>query len=132
MYAPDWSVISTLRDANDLCDQLGEGTAVAVDSYHAWWDPTAPSEIARAGAAGRLAAFHISDWLLDTRSLLLDRGIPGEGVIDNAALLRVMTGAGFDGWTEVEIFSERLWARPAKEVVAEIIAGCNSSLVLND
>jgi sugar phosphate isomerase/epimerase len=128
MYAPDWSVVSTLGDANDWCDRLGEGTGVAVDSYHVWWDPDAPAQIARAGAAGRLAAFHISDWLLETKSLLLDRGIPGEGVIDNAGFLGAMTRAGFDGWTEVEIFSERLWAEPAAEVVARIVAGCEASL----
>jgi sugar phosphate isomerase/epimerase len=128
MYVPDWSVVSTLGDANDWCDRLGEGTGVAVDSYHVWWDPNAPAQIARAGAAGRLTAFHISDWLPETRHLLLDRGIPGEGVIDNAAFLRAMNAAGFTGWTEVEIFSERLWAEPPEEVVARIIAGCEASL----
>ena len=128
MYAPDWSVVSTLRDANDLCDRLGQGAGVAVDSYHVWWDPDAPAQIARAGAAGRLAAFHISDWLAETRHLLLDRGIPGEGVIDNAAFLRAMNDAGFDGWTEIEIFSERLWAEPPEEVVARVVAGCEATL----
>ncbi len=128
MYTADWSVISTLKDANDWCDRLGDGTGVAVDSYHTWWDPTVFDQIARAGLAGRLAAFHISDWLMETKSLLLDRGIPGEGVIDNDAFLQSMTNAGFDGWTEVEIFSERLWALPVDKVIENIIAGCQSSL----
>ncbi len=128
MYAPDWSVVATLRDANDWCDRLGEGTGLAVDSYHVWWDPTAAAEIARAGRAGRLSALHVSDWLPDTRSLLLDRGIPGEGVIDNRGIVQTMKEAGFDGWTEVEIFSERLWAEPADDVLRRIIHGCSATL----
>ena len=128
MYLADWSVISTLKDANDWCDRLGAGAKIAVDSYHCWWDPTAFDEIARAGRAGRLAAFHISDWLLQTNSLLMDRGIPGEGVIDNRRFLNALHEAGFTGWTEVEIFSERLWSWPLREAVERIRNGCEETL----
>ena len=128
MYSPDWSVISTLKDANDWCDRLGPGTSVAVDTYHVWWDKTAPAEIARAGAAAQLTDFHISDWLMQTESLLMDRGIPGEGVIDNAAWADHMIAAGHTGWVEVEIFSSRIWAMPPGQALSKIVAGCRTCL----
>ena len=57
--------------ANDLCDELGDGAGVAVDTYHVWWDPDLKREIARAGK--RILAYHVNDWLLPTTDLLLDR-----------------------------------------------------------
>jgi hypothetical protein len=54
---------------------------VAVDVYHVWWDPNLAAQIARAGRE-RLLAYHICDWLVPTRDLLLDRGMMGDGVIE--------------------------------------------------
>ncbi|MFI0846829.1 sugar phosphate isomerase/epimerase family protein [Mesorhizobium sp. IMUNJ 23232] len=128
MYAPDWSVISRLSDANAWCDRLGDGIGVAVDAYHVWWDSDLWQGIEEAGKRNRLAAFHISDWKMQTESLLMDRGIPGEGVIDLKAIGEAMSKAGFGGWVEVEIFSERHWARPADQLIEDIVAGCLNTM----
>jgi sugar phosphate isomerase/epimerase len=128
MYTPDWSVVSTIEEANHWCDRLGDGIGVAIDTYHVWWDPKMLAGIREAGEKNRIYAFHISDWLFQTNSLLLDRGIPGEGVIDFKAIGVAMREAGFDGWVEVEIFSERHWARPASEYLDDIIGGCKAAL----
>jgi sugar phosphate isomerase/epimerase len=118
MYAADRCCVNTLAQALDLCDALGDGIGVAVDVYHVWWDPDLAAQIARAGA-DRLMAFHICDWLVPTRDLLLDRGMMGDGVIDIPALRGMVEAAGFDGLCEVEIFSAQdWWQRPGEEVVA--------------
>ena len=39
MFAADRACVNTLAQANDLCDELGEGVGVAIDTYHVWWDP---------------------------------------------------------------------------------------------
>ena len=49
MYAADRACVNTLAQANDLCDELGEGVGVAIDIYHVWWDPDLRAQIARAG-----------------------------------------------------------------------------------
>ena len=49
MYAADRGCISTLAEMSDLCDRLGDGLGIAVDTYHVWWDPNLAREIARAG-----------------------------------------------------------------------------------
>jgi sugar phosphate isomerase/epimerase len=118
MYAADRACVNTLAQANDLCDALGDGLGIAVDVYHVWWDPNLEAEIRRAGRAGRLHAFHVCDWLVPTRDLLLDRGMMGDGVIDIRRIRGWMEDAGYDGTCEVEIFSaENWWKRDAAEVL---------------
>lgn len=120
MYAADRSFINTLEQANDLCDRLGEGMSVAVDAYHVWWDPNLEREIARAGA--RIVAFHICDWLYETKHMLTDRGMIGDGVIDLRRMHDLVRRAGFNGLSEVEIFSERWWREDPDKVLSLIAA----------
>jgi sugar phosphate isomerase/epimerase len=117
MYAADRSCVNTLRQALDICDALGEGVGVAIDVYHVWWDPELLPQIARAGAAGRILAHHICDWLVPTRDLLLDRGMMGDGVIDLKSIRAAIEAAGYDGPQEVEIFSADNWWKKPGEVV---------------
>jgi sugar phosphate isomerase/epimerase len=122
MYAADRACVNTLRQALDLCNELGSGVGVALDVYHVWWDPELATQIARAGGAGRLLAFHVCDWLVPTRDLLLDRGMMGEGVIDLRRIRGWVEGAGYRGHCEVEIFSaENWWKRDPDEVLATCI-----------
>jgi sugar phosphate isomerase/epimerase len=122
MYAGDRACVNTLEQALDLCDALGAGIGVAIDVYHTWWDPKIRAQIARAGHNGQILAHHISDWLIPTRDLLLDRGMMGDGVIDLKQLRADIEQAGFNGPQEVEIFSsENWWKRPGEEVIATCI-----------
>jgi sugar phosphate isomerase/epimerase len=116
MYAADRSCVNTLAQANDLCEELGEGTGVAVDAYHVWWDPQLRREIARAGT--RILTYHVCDWLVPTTDLLLDRGMMGDGVIDLKGLRRMVEAAGYSGYCDVEIFSrDNWWRRDPEEVL---------------
>jgi sugar phosphate isomerase/epimerase len=112
MTAADRCCINTLGQALDLCDELdadkSRGLGVAVDVYHVWWDPQLYAQIERAGAA-RLLAFHLCDWLVPTRDLVLDRGMMGDGAIDLKAIRACMEAAGYRGLHEVEIFSQADW-----------------------
>jgi sugar phosphate isomerase/epimerase len=126
MYAADRCCISTLAQANDLCAELDPegagGLGVAIDVYHVFWDPELAREIARAGAASRILAFHVCDWLVPTRHLLLDRGMMGDGVIDLRRIRGLVEAAGYAGLIEVEIFSTDWWRRDPDEVL-RIISG---------
>ncbi|MXY41521.1 MAG: sugar phosphate isomerase/epimerase [Rhodospirillaceae bacterium] len=122
MYAADRACVNTLKQANDLCDALGDGVGVAVDVYHVWWDPDLEAEVARAGAADRILGFHVSDWLVPTADLLLDRGMMGDGVIDIPKIRGWVEAAGYDGASEVEIFSkDNWWRREPDDVLATCI-----------
>jgi sugar phosphate isomerase/epimerase len=109
MQAAERACVNTLEQALDMCDALGEGIGVAVDVYHVWWDPKLQSQIERAGK--RILAYHICDWLVPTRDLLNDRGMMGDGVIDLPLIRSWVEAAGYQGFQEVEIFSELDWWR---------------------
>ena len=122
MQAADRACINTLGQALDVCDSLDPqqtgALGVAVDVYHVWWDPELAAQITRAGKA-RLLAHHICDWLVPTTDLAFDRGMMGDGIIDLRGLRALMESAGYAGFNEVEIFSERdWWQRNPDEVLA--------------
>jgi sugar phosphate isomerase/epimerase len=126
MYAADRACINTIEHALDICDELDPSRTgalgVAVDVYHTWWDPKLEAQIARAGAS-RLLAFHVCDWLLQTRDLLNDRGMMGDGVIDIPRIRGWVEASGYAGHAEVEIFSSLdWWKRDGGEVLNTCIA----------
>jgi sugar phosphate isomerase/epimerase len=115
------SVLSTVGIANDWCDALDaeDVFGIAVDTYAVWWDPDLPRELARAGK--RICNFHIADWLADTQDLRLDRGMPGDGLIDIPGIRRMVEAAGYVGHREVEVFSARnWWQRDPDEVIGVV------------
>ena len=111
-------VLTTLAQANDWCDLLDAGTSVgiALDSYAVWWDPALAAQVERAGP--RLLHLHLADWLADTRDVRLDRGMPGDGVIDLPGFLEQVAAIGFAGPLEFEIFSARNWWQRTPDQVA--------------
>jgi sugar phosphate isomerase/epimerase len=116
MFAADRACVNTLAHALDLCDVLGDGAGVAVDTYHVWWDPDLPRQIARAGK--RILAYHVNDWLVPTTDLLLDRGMMGDGVIDLRGIRAMVEATGYAGHCEVEILSaNNWWKRDPDEVL---------------
>jgi sugar phosphate isomerase/epimerase len=122
MYAADRAVLNTLARALDICDALDPERSgflgVAVDVYHCWWDPALQASISAAGLNDRILAYHVCDWLRETRDMLLDRGMMGDGVVDLAAVRENIERAGYEGLIEVEIFSkENWWRRDPDEVL---------------
>ncbi|HLU04350.1 MAG TPA: sugar phosphate isomerase/epimerase family protein [Advenella sp.] len=125
MQAAERACINTLEHALDICDALDPAMSgqlgVAVDVYHVWWDPKLQDQIKRAGAR-RLLAYHVCDWLTPTRDLLNDRGMMGDGVIELKKIRGWMEEAGFQGYCEVEIFSNTWWQQSAQAVVDTCIS----------
>jgi sugar phosphate isomerase/epimerase len=122
MYADTRSVVNTMKQANDICEKFQNPLlGVAVDVYHTWWDPELEPEIARCGAMGKIFAFHVCDWRSPTIDMLNDRGLMGEGCIDIPRIRGWVEKAGFSGFVEVEIFSDRLWAMDQDIFLSKII-----------
>lgn len=128
MYADDRSAVNTMRQAHEICDALGSPTSVgiAVDVYHVWWDPELKEQIDLAGRTGRLHAFHICDWKTPTTDLLNDRGLMGEGCINIREISDWVDATGFNGYREVEIFSNQWWNGDQGEFLNKIAASYQS------
>ena len=110
MYADSRSAINTLGQANDMAEELDSPwVGIAADVYHLWWDPNLEQEIKRCGQNDNLSAFHICDWKTPTLDLLNDRGLMGEGCINIKEIRGWVEEAGFNGYNEVEIFSDTFW-----------------------
>jgi sugar phosphate isomerase/epimerase len=123
VYAADRSCLTLLNEALEWCDAL-EGSVdtpwlgTVIDVYHTWWDPNIKRDIARAGEQQRIFGFHVCDWLVPTTDVLNDRGMMGDGVIDVPGFRNAIEHAGYQGFIECEIFSERNWGkRPMDETL---------------
>lgn len=122
MYADTRSAVNTLGQANDMAEQLQSSlVGVAVDVYHLWWDHALQQEIKRCGDHKNLFAFHICDWNVPTTDFLWDRGLMGEGCIPVSRIRGWVEETGFDGFYEVEIFSNKFWAEDQSIFLQKII-----------
>ncbi|WP_167530086.1 sugar phosphate isomerase/epimerase family protein [Streptomyces calvus] len=124
MFASDRCVVSTLAQALDIAERFpAHQVGVTVDTYHIWWDDTAPVQIARAGAQGRIHTFQLADWITPLpEGVLNGRGQIGDGAVDMREWKRYVEAAGYTGAIEVELFNDAVWARDGREVLAETAA----------
>ena len=123
MFGGNRTVLMTVSDAVRVCDWVGaSNVGIAVDVYHVWWD-TMLAQGLKAAGADRIYGFHLCDWLEETRDMLLDRGMMGDGVADLKGLRAMVEAAGYNGACEVEIFSSRdWWLRKPADVLDTIAA----------
>lgn len=116
MYAGDRSAVNTLEQANDMTEAINSDfVGVAVDVYHLWWDNHLQEEIQRCGRNNHLFAFHVCDWKVPTLDFLNDRGLMGEGCINIPKIRGWVENTGFNGFNEVEIFSDIYWKKDQHE-----------------
>ncbi len=117
IFCADRGVLSTLGQALDLAEAFpAEQVGVVVDTYHVWWDPALPDQVAR--AAGRIAAVQLCDWILPLPAdTLLGRGMMGDGHIDFRNFAAMVRAAGYTGDLEVELFNGDIWAAGADDVL---------------
>ncbi len=120
MFCADRCVISRLGEALDLALCFpADAVGVVVDTYHVWWDAQLGADLAR--AAGRIVSYQLSDWVLPLpQDTLLGRGHVGDGCIDFGPITAGVCAAGYDGYAEVEIFSQQVWDAPADQTAATV------------
>jgi sugar phosphate isomerase/epimerase len=121
----DWTMISSLVEAAELLDDADRpALGIQFDSWHLWNTPGLTNEIER--YADRFVGVHIADWGGGTRGWC-DRVLPGEGVAGLPEILGALDRAGWDGFYDLEIFSDdgtfgnawpdSLWDVPLEELV---------------
>jgi len=127
----DWTLVNNVPETLDLLAEVGESNlGIIFDTWHLWDTPNV-LEHARSHAK-QFVGVHVNDRRNPTRSWK-DRVLPGDGVIDLPAILGALEAGGFDGWFDMEIFSDdgsfgdnypdSLWKFPAVEVVRRGKAG---------
>jgi len=92
-----FSHVHTIPAALELIG--GEDVGILLDTWHV------PDPAGIAPYVDRIVGVHVADRREPTRSHF-DRVLPGEGVLELGAVLRVLEQGGYDGWYDVEIFSD--------------------------
>jgi sugar phosphate isomerase/epimerase len=99
-----WSILNTLGDAAEFVDQVGsDAVGIQFDVWHLWNTTEVLDEIPR--YAHLIAGVHVNDWREPTRGWA-DRVLPGNGAADLPALLGVLESVGWEGFYDLEIFSD--------------------------
>lgn len=100
----NWSIVNTLGDAVELIDEVGSpAVGIQFDVWHLWNTPDLLDEIER--HAHRFVGVHVDDWRDPTRGWA-DRVLPGDGVADVPTILAALERAGWNGYYDLEIFSD--------------------------
>jgi sugar phosphate isomerase/epimerase len=120
----DWTMINSLPEAVELLEAADRpALGLQFDSWHLWNTPDVCSDIAR--YADLFVGVHIADWREPTRGWA-DRVLPGQGEANLPRLLAALESAGWEGYYDLEIFSDNgtfgnawpdsLWDLPAEEL----------------
>lgn len=95
------SVLTSLRDACRVASRYRH-VGVVLDTWHVWSEPGL-LETARAHA-GSIDVVHLSDWR--PGPFTERRALPGEGVMNLAALGSALRDVLMDAWWELEVIDE--------------------------
>jgi sugar phosphate isomerase/epimerase len=118
-----YTEVRTLAEARALCERIGyDRCGVLVDTWHLVRSGGSPAEIADL-AASEIACVQLADAAPRAADDLPDesrrsRRLPGDGVVDFAAVAAALATAGYDGPLGTEVLDSRLAAQPP-EAVAE-------------
>jgi sugar phosphate isomerase/epimerase len=121
----DWTIVSTIGAAVELIEEAGVADAVGIlfDVWHLWNADALERDLGEHG--DRIVGVHVCDVRASTRSFA-DRVLPGDGVANVPRVLGLLDRAGWDGFYDLEIFSDNgafgnafadsLWDWPADEL----------------
>jgi sugar phosphate isomerase/epimerase len=100
----NWSIVNTLGEAVALIDEIGSpAVGIQFDIWHLWNTPDLLEEIEQ--HAQHFVGVHVDDWREPTRGWA-DRVLPGDGVADVPSILAALERSGWDGYYDLEIFSD--------------------------
>jgi sugar phosphate isomerase/epimerase len=99
-----WTIVNTIAEAAELIDEAGVADSVGIlfDCWHLW-DSDLEADLEAHG--DRIAGVHVCDVREPTRSFA-DRLLPGDGVAGVPRILGLLDRVGWDGFYELEIFSD--------------------------
>lgn len=127
----DWTIISSLKETLSLLDEVGhERVGILFDIWHMWDSAKVQQDLP--AAIERIFAVQISDYRNPNRGPR-DRVVAGDGIAGVAEFIRTFRDNGYDGWYDLEVFSDdgrfgydyedSLWKLPAREFAQRQVDG---------
>ncbi len=105
-----WQVVQDVQDPD---------ATLVLDAFHTW-NSGGTLEDLRQIPAERISHYHVDDAAAEIpagRQLDADRVMPGDGVIDLAAEVRLLREIGYQGTVSLELFNPSLWQDDPREVL---------------
>jgi sugar phosphate isomerase/epimerase len=121
----DYSFLTSIPETLELLEEVGRpSVGIMFDTYHLWDTPTVYDDVA--AHVGRFTGVHVADYREPPRGSS-DRLLPGDGVADLPRLLGALDSAGWDGFYDIEIFSDdslpdSLWKLESGEFARRAVA----------
>ena len=102
-----YTFLRTIADTREVLERVDHHrVGLFLDTYHLWQEENLLEQIK--SVAGKIFGVHVSDWREPPRSTA-DRTLPGAGVIPLPEILKAVERTGYEGYYDIEIFSEELW-----------------------
>lgn len=123
------TLVTTIPETLELIDAADRpNIMMIIDVWHYWDVPEGLNDLRE--NSSRVVGVQLNDWREPTRGWC-DRVLPGDGSIDLRAFFRTLESAGFEGWYDVEVFSDNgmfgnaypdsVWSRPPAEVAGDAV-----------
>jgi len=101
----NYSFIFGLEAAVEFLAEAGRpDVPLCYDIWHVWDSSDRILELTQQYAS-RINVVHLNDYRDPTRSWN-DRVLPGDGIVDLPAIFTALRAGGFDGWFDLEVFSD--------------------------
>lgn len=117
--------VNSIEDAVAVLGAAGlDDVGLLLDTYHLWDDPAVWDFIGR--ASYRIAGVHACDWPSDPAQS--GRELPGKGKSRTKELIDALSLSGWDGYLDVEIFSEPdgFWGLEVNEAARQAYAAVST------
>ncbi len=112
----NWTFLNALDETLEVIDRSGRHARIAFDVYHLWEEPRLLERIRE--LAPSVAVVQLSDWCGTPRSEY-ERGLPGDGLIPLTSIVHAFDAAGYGGYYELAVWSEKLWRSDCSELLEE-------------
>ena len=115
LFAHEWTFLTTIDETIDVIDRCDhEFVQMAFNVYHLWQEPRLLEQIPE--IVGLVSLVQLSDWRDPPRSEN-DRCLPGEGCIPLADIISAFAASQYNGFYELDVWSEELWNSDYRKVL---------------
>lgn len=115
-YQQEKTFLHTVDEALKLLDDLNHPQiGLGFDTFQSWQTPRLLERIPE--LAPRTFLVQLSDSEVDPRDEM-DRRLPGQGALPLPEIVQQFLASGYQGFFDVQVWSENVWRLPQSEVIA--------------
>ena len=120
MFSREWTFLNSIRQTLDVLEAVNlDSVKMGFDVYHLWQESRLLERLPE--LVPHVAIVQLSDWGGPPRSEH-DRQMLGDGIIPLDCIVGGLIESGFDGYFDIQIWSEELWASDYVELLKKCLS----------